>query len=402
MSSIDVLRILSYGCAADRFVAAVQTPTALAVTTTAAPTNSANHLLNTGTLPLPEAADSLPNLDGALPHCGAWCTGVMADALLAAVERGDVDELVRLVDALCETREWDRLLELRDRCEQAVARGRQLWPVAAHAEYRLALEAPGRFAAIVLVEGAGRFAPGPLPEVAASTHEWADLAPHAPSGPPAVIAAHERVVRGEDLTGETLPGPPVLDLPLRLADWEPEYYLAHYRHDGVDLPGPDAPALHAVDVPAPAPSGSHDPATDALLDAVRAWTDGSEGRADAVAVRGDALAAVSGLGRDRVRMAELSAVEAMRTLAWAGASGGAHARRPGAAAGRFAAWWAGAALTGLVEQWPVDAAALGDALSRLRWHAWDSGGTATGWELHLAIEDPSSGRSWAVAAVDIA
>jgi len=324
----------------------------------------------------------------------------MADALPIAVERGDVDELVRLVDSLCASREWERLVELRNRCAQAIARGRQLWPVAAHAEYRLALEAPGRFAAVVLVEGAGRFAPGPLPEVAASTHEWSDLAPHAPSGPPAVLAAHERVVRGEDLTGETLPGPQVLELPLRLAGWEPEYYLAHYRHDGVDLPGPRSPALEAVDVPSPAPTGSHDPATDALLDAVRAWTEGSEGRAEAVAVRGDALDAIAGLRRDRVRFAELSPSTALRTLAWAGASGGAHARRPGAAAGRFAAWWAGAALTGLLDEWPVDAAALGDALTRLHWYAWDTGGAATGWGLHLAIEDPSSARSWAVAAID--
>lgn len=326
----------------------------------------------------------------------------MADAVPVAVERGDVDELIRLVDSLCATREWDRLVELRDRCEQAIARGRQLWPVAAHAEYRLALEAPGRFAAIVLVEGAGRFAPGPLPEVAASTHEWADLAPHVPAGPPAVLAAHECVVRGEDLTGQTLPGPPVLDLPLRLGGWEPEYYLAHYRHDGVDLPGPPPPALEAVDAPALAPSGTRDPAADALLDAVRAWTEGSEGRAEAIAVRGDALAAVAALGRDRVRMAEVSPSEALRTLAWAAASGGAHARRPGAAAGRFAAWWAGAALTGLLEEWPVEAAALGDALTRLRWYVWDGGGAATGWGLHLAIEDASSGRSWAVAAIDLA
>jgi hypothetical protein len=100
-------------------------------------------------------------------------------------------------------------------------------------------------------------------------------------------------------------------------------------------------------------------------------------------------------------MAEVSPSEALRTLAWAGASGGAHARRPGAAAGRFAAWWAGAALTGLLEEWPADAAALGDALARLRWYAWDGGGAATGWGLHLAIEDPSSGRSWAVAAIDV-
>ena len=94
-------------------------------------------------------------------------------------------------------------------------------------------------------------------------------------------------------------------------------------------------------------------------------------------MRGDALAAIAGLGRDRVRMAELSPSAALRTLAWAGASGGAHARRPGAAAGRFAAWWASAALTGLLEHWPVDAGALGDALTRLRWYGWDTGGAAT-------------------------
>jgi resuscitation-promoting factor RpfA len=325
----------------------------------------------------------------------------MPESLATAVERGDVDDLVRLVDELSASRQWKQLLELRDRCQQAVERGRQLWPVAAHAEYRLALEAPGRFAATVLVEGAGRFAAGPLPEVAASTHEWADLA-HAPPGPAAVLAAHERVVRGEDLTGQTLPGPPVLDLPLRLAGWEPEYLLAHYRPDGVDLPGPTLPALTPVELPSSAPDGSHDPATHALLDAVRAWTEGSEGRAEATTVRGDAPAAITALGRDRVRMAELSPSAALRTLAWAGASGGAHARRPGAAAGRFAGWWAGAALTGLLDEWPVDAARLGDALSGLRWYAWDSGGTTTGWQLHLAIEDESSGRSWAVAAVDLA
>ena len=325
----------------------------------------------------------------------------MAEPLSIAVERGDVDDLVRLVDGLCAAREWDRLVELRDRCEQAVARGRQLWPVAAHAEYRLALEAPGRWAATVLVDGAGRFAPGPLPEVAASTHEWAELAPWAPYGPPSVLAAHERVVRGEDLSGTTLPGPPVLDLPLKLAAWEPDYFLAHYRPDGVDLPGPSPPAFEPVDVPARVPGGEQDAATEALVDTVRAWTDGSEGRAEAVAVRGDAFDAIAALGRDRIRISELTSFEALRVLAWAGASGGAHARRPGAAAGRFAAWWAGAALTGLLDEWPADPDTLGERLTTLRWYGWDSGGTATGWQLHLAIESPAAGRAWAVAAVDV-
>src|SRR5262249_14890687 len=129
----------------------------------------------------------------------------MAESLSTAVERGDVDALTRLVDALSASREWDRLVELRDRCEQAVARGRQLWPVAAHAEYRLALESPGPWAARVLVEGAGRVAPGPLPEGAASTHEWRDLAPHAPYRPPAVLTAAQRVVPGRDPNGAAPP-----------------------------------------------------------------------------------------------------------------------------------------------------------------------------------------------------
>jgi hypothetical protein len=324
----------------------------------------------------------------------------VAESIPTAVERGDVDDLVRLVDSLCATREWDSVVELRDRCVQALERGRQLWPVAAHAEYRLALEAPGRYAAAVLVEGAGRFAPGPLPEVAASTHEWAELAPHALPGPPAALAAHERVVRGEDLTGEEFPGPPVLELPHRLAAWEPQYFLAHYRSDGADFPGPQPPELGLLErLPAPG-AGARDAATTALVDAVRAWTEGSEGRVEAIAVDGDARVAIASLGRDRARVAELDPADAVRALAWAGASGGAHARRPGAAAGRFAAWWAAAALTGLIERWPVDAAELGDALAALRWYAWDGGGPATGWSLRLAIEDARARRAWAVAAVD--
>jgi resuscitation-promoting factor RpfA len=215
------------------------------------------------------------------------------------------------------------------------------------------------------------------------------------------VTAHECVLRGEDLTGESLPGPAVLDLPLRLAEWEPDYFLAHYRPDGADFPGPSPAALHRAEVPSRVADGTRDAATEALVDAVRPWTEGSEGRAEAIAVRGDALDAIAALGRDRVRMVELDLSAALRLLAWAGASGGAHARRPGAAVGRFAAWWTGAALAGLLDRWPVDADELGDALAGLAWYAWDAGGPATGWRLHLAIEDRGSTRAWAVAAVDL-
>jgi hypothetical protein len=100
-----------------------------------------------------------------------------------AIEGNDLDELLRIVDALVATREWDQLVELRDRARLALERGRQLWPAASHAEYRLALDAPARYAAAVLVEEAARFAIGPVAEVAASTHTWSELAPHVARGP---------------------------------------------------------------------------------------------------------------------------------------------------------------------------------------------------------------------------
>ena len=157
------------------------------------------------------------------------------------------------MDALCGAREWSALLALRDLCRAAQAIGRQLWPAAAHAEYRLALEAPVAFAAAMLVEDAGRFALGPLPEVAASRHTWGELAPHTPFGPAATITMHERVMRGEDLSSVELGGPPVLELPLRLEPWEPAYALAEYHAHRAEFPSPTLPPLTEVDPGTPAP-----------------------------------------------------------------------------------------------------------------------------------------------------
>src|SRR6266508_3862382 len=267
-----------------------------------------------------------------------WTDPVTSRELVEAIERGDLDELIRLVDRLCSAREWSTLAELRERCHGAHAQsGRQLWPAAAHAEYRLALEAPGEWAAAVLVEGAGRFAPGPLSEVAASTHEWAELAPHVTAGPTAVITAHERVLRGEDLSGLALPGPPVLDLPLRLEPWEPDYCLAEYRAHEADFPAPDLPRPERSDagpLPPPGDTAADRDAVDALRGVVGAWVDGSAGHADVTAVAGGALEAIAALGIDAARVAPFTGADALASLAWAGAAGGAHGRRRGAAAGR--------------------------------------------------------------------
>jgi hypothetical protein len=320
------------------------------------------------------------------------------------VEAGDLDELTRHVDRLSSAREWDGLLDLRDRCRRAFERGRQLWPAAAHAEYRLALEAPGRWAGQVLEPSAGRFALGPLSEVAASTHTWAELAPHAPAGPVAARAAHERVVRGEDLRADAHVGalPPVLDVPLALAAWEPAYPLATYEADKAHFGDVAAPRLHEVALPsASGVERRHDPdGCRALLDLTVAWVVESNGTSEAVAVVGDARGALAALGATEARAAEVPPADALALMAWTAASGGAHGRRRGMAPGRFAAWWTVAALAGLLDEWPAPPDDVGDAAHDLRWYRWDDGAPGRGWSLRLAVEDPSEGWAWAVAATD--
>ena len=92
------------------------------------------------------------------------------------IEASDLNGLVRYVDALVERRDWSGLVETRDLCEEATERGKQVWGVAHFAEYRLALDAPAEFALPVIRPGAGRFAQGPLWEVAASSHTWEERA----------------------------------------------------------------------------------------------------------------------------------------------------------------------------------------------------------------------------------
>ncbi|HEV3401960.1 MAG TPA: DUF6183 family protein [Acidimicrobiales bacterium] len=337
-----------------------------------------------------------------------------SDRIGELIEGGDLDDLVRHVDHLCFEEDWDGLVELRDRCRKALERGRQLWPVASLAEYRLALEAPGPWAAAVVVPGAGRFALGPLPEVAAQAHEWAELASHLPATPEATFVAHERVVRGEDLTGDAHVDRTALELPLRLEAWEPEYPAAVYKADEAQFPErPSATAAAGeaatgtAELPAPAPEVDDPDARVALTELAAAWTTESNGRARAVAVAGNALGAVATLvcsGPEpsaHVGLAPVTAEDALAAMAWTAASGGAHGRRRGMATGRFGAWWAATALTVGLDGWPPDPDDLGEALSALGWYRWQPArGPSTGWSLRLAAENPKTGQAWAVEAVD--
>jgi hypothetical protein len=355
----------------------------------------------------------------------AYADPVPAGRLSAAsaelLELGDLDELTRHVNALVADRQWDELVALAARCRLAFERGKQLWAVAAHIEYRLALGAPGRWAATTLEAGRGRFAFGPLPEVAASTHGWGELSPHLRATPQSAMAAHERVVRGDDLTGDLVAAslPEVLDLPLRLEPWEPHYALAEYRPDKMAAPSPPLPPLRSLGtglaaVPATRtvspPSRAARPATGpggevpgALEDLVSTWTEESNGRARAVGTTGDALDAIALLGGPAQELVELGPATALALMAWAAGSGGAHGRRRGAAPGRFAAWWVLAAVGDLTSHWPLVPDQLGEVLHQVRWFAWADDGPTTGWVLRLALEagsGPHRGQAWALTATD--
>ncbi len=358
-----------------------------------------------------------------LPDARRPDAGQLSGASAELLELGDLDELTRHVNALVADRAWEELVVLAARCRLAFERGKQLWAVAAHIEYRLALEAPGRWAASMLETGGGRFAFGPLPEVAASTHSWAELSPHLRATPQAAMAAHERVVRGDDLTGDLVAAslPEVLDLPLRLEPWEPHYSLAEYHPDKMAAPSPPLPALRSLGTGLPAgpatrtaspPSRDAGPAASpggggevpgALEDLVSAWTEESNGRARAVGTTGDALDAIALLGGPARELVELGPATALALMAWAAGSGGAHGRRRGAAPGRFAAWWVLAAVGDLTPHWPLVPDQLGEVLSQVRCFVWADDGPTTGWVLRLAMEagsGPHRGQAWALAATD--
>jgi hypothetical protein len=314
------------------------------------------------------------------------------------VTLADLDELVRAVDACTESASWDALVRLRDRCRFALETGRQLWPVASLASYRLALLAPGPWAAASVADDSAAFSFGPLTEVAASSHPWNELAPHLGHGPPAAFVAHERVLRGEDLRGATV-DEHVLELPLALEPFEPVYPLAEYTASRAQFPPPAVPAAAPVRLRATPADPFDDPAAlGALRELVAPWTAGSNGRCEVRAVVGDHLAAVAALGVPAARMAEIEPGDALAWLAWAGGSGGAHGRRRGAARGRFEAWWVVTALGGL--DWPSEPWEIEDVSGDLRWFWWDAYEPVTGWRLQLAVWDPYEHVAFAVAASD--
>jgi hypothetical protein len=314
------------------------------------------------------------------------------------IRRADLDELVRFVDSTCDARDWELLVDVRNDARAAVSTGRQLWPIATLANYRLALWAPAEFAVRALDDTARTFMPGPVSEIISVHHNWDELEEHLAPGHDRSLIAHERALRG-DMIDESEHS--VLDIPMAPQFWEPPYVLANYNDDGVDFPAPDLPSCRdSMDTSDATPIDDPD-SIRAFRRLVEPWTAQSNGHAEAVVVEGSVSEALGALGISHARTAPLTPHEALEWLAWAGASGGAHGKRRGTATGRSEAWWLFATFVGLADDWPCESDELGEVINSLEFTAFTHDKAPTvGWGLHLVIEDPEEGLSIAMTATD--
>lgn len=322
----------------------------------------------------------------------------MGEDIADLVEAAQPNALLLRTNALASARDWEALVDLAQRCRDAVERGKQLWPIAEHIDYRLALEGPGEYAGAVITPEAGRFAHGPLTEVAASTHAFDEVAPYLKVPQALGVFAAERVIRGEDLSERSEAHPEILELPMFLADWEPSYLLPTFKADGVEVPSPEFQSSIQASRGNTGTSLDEGEVVQALLDLVSIWVAESGATAEAVVVEGDARTAIATLGDKRFFASGITSAEAFSYMAWAGAAGGVHGRRRGGAAGRFGSWWAAALLTGC--DWPADPRELGELSSGLNWYRWEPRKMPAGWGFHLAGEDPADGWAFAIGALD--
>lgn len=319
----------------------------------------------------------------------------------ALVDRADLDEITRRIDAMCASRDWNDLAALRDKAAAAVKSGRQTWPCATLANYRLALHAPAPLAAASLQHPTSTFSIGPLTEVIAQNHEWAELDAHIDDAPLRGFVAYERALRGEHIDDDPELRA-VLEIPIVPAAWEPGYEIPIYDDNGVTAPTPRLNLSAATEVRCRPAANDDDPDIESAVRAVfEAWTTQSNGRVSFAAVSGGIESCLGALGLTHARVSPLEPSQVMALIAWAGASGGAHGRRRGGAQGRFGAWWFATAMADALDEWPLPPGTLRAEMEELQWFAWTTDEPALGWQLQLAVWDPFNDMSWAFTARDM-
>jgi len=326
----------------------------------------------------------------------------MSQHLDTLVDRADLDEIIREIDALCANREWILLASLRNKCAAAVKTGRQVWPAATLANYRLALHADAREAAESLQQTTNTFSIGPLTEVIAQSHTWAELNEHITDAPQRGFVAYERAIRGEDIDNDPALRS-ILEIPIMPAPWEPSYEIPLYTDNGVEAPTPllNVVAFREINCVTGAKNENDPDIEQAVRSIVDAWTSQSNGRVSFAAVSGGIDSALGALGVREAKVSPLEPAQVLSLVAWAGASGGAHGRRRGMAQGRFSAWWLATAMADALDEWPLPHETLRAEMEELQWFTWLTNEPQLGWQLQLAVEDPFNDMSWAFSARDM-
>ena len=326
----------------------------------------------------------------------------MSQYLDALVDRADLDEIIREIDALCAKREWNELAALRNKCAAAVKTGRQVWPAATLANYRLALHADAKNAAESLQHPTSTFSMGPLTEVIAQSHMWNEVEKYITDPPMRGFVAYERAIRGDTIENDASLQA-ILEIPLALGTWEPSYEVPFYSDNGVEAPTPllTAVPFNKVKCNTAAQRDDDPDIEQAVRGVVEAWTSQSNGRVSFAAVSGGIASALGALGLNEAYVSPLEPTQVMSLVAWAGASGGAHGRRRGMAQGRFSAWWLATAFADALDEWPLRPNTLLAEMEELQWFTWREKDPLHGWQLQLAVEDPFNDMSWAFSARDI-
>ena len=253
--------------------------------------------------------------------------------------------------------------------------------------------------------GVVRFGLGPLTEVVAQHHKFAELAPNLDASVLPVVA-QERVLRGEDLRDDPRASRAPDDPPLLLQPFEPSYVLPDYRADerldgAVPEPALVASASGPVEAAHDAPPTPVPPSVSALgralEDVVATWATQSTGEVCVRAVRGDVEDAVRAVAGP-TPYGPITTPELLAHLAHAGASGGVHGRRRGGAAGRSLAWWVARCATGLDRVDLLDVEELEFRLEDVERVAFRTPGSAA-WRLELALRPAGTEHDgeWSVA-----
>ncbi|MEV0532933.1 hypothetical protein [Kitasatospora sp. NPDC050463] len=234
---------------------------------------------------------------------------------------------------------------------------------------------------------------GPLWEVLATRHSWLRLAPLLGPAPVRRLVAHTRILIGEDLSYGAEPD--LEGVPLQLEPWESagwgegvrvrEYLPAGGSRSALLTLPATREGLGPVLLPEPGGRLRGQRATRALA-ALADWV-------EVVCARGPASQAAALLAPERrVTGGYLPFALAYPVLLQAGSADRAH----GSAQGRLALWRALGAMAGAGGPHRPEVNAL---VARMRCFTWCDPEDGLR-HLHVALEDPASGLSWAVSGSD--